>query len=88
MFAFAAVTQYHPDNGIAGKARGALEELTAKHSMPDGDPLVALKAETGRSRTLALAEVVDVPGLEPKRNPPTGPALGGAPDAGPFGGRY
>lgn len=87
VLAFAAVEQYHPANGLARKASRALAKLAETHDIPEGDPLIALKAETGRSRTLALAEVVDVPGLEAKRSPAPGPAFGSPPDLGPFGGR-
>lgn len=88
VLAFAAVEKYHRANGLAKKARRVLAKLAETHEIPEGDPLIALRAQTGRSRALALAEVVDVPGLETKRRPAPGPALGGAPDLGPFGGRY
>lgn len=61
--AFAAVVRDHPKNSVAEAARTACAELGDGHVLV-GDPLALLKAETGRSRALALAQVVEVPPLE------------------------
>ena len=94
--AFAAVTEYHPNSGNVKAARSALKQLAKHNELPSGDPLVALKAETGRTRALAMAEVVDVPALEDAtakgaRAPGFAPGVGTGPfggGSGPFGGRY
>lgn len=87
--AYAALTHHHPDNGLAPRAQKRLEGLAAGKELPGGDPWPILQAQAGRSRTLALAEVVDVPGLEKDQpsTPALGPAIGGG-ELGPFGGRY
>jgi outer membrane protein assembly factor BamD len=86
--AFAAVRTHHPDHELARTAERRLRRLEREQGTPGGDPVVVLQALTGRSRTLALAQVVDVPALDDsRRSPALGPALG-AGDYGPFGGRY
>lgn len=89
--AYAAVTRHHPSNGVAESAWKALDEMKARGDVPKGDPLVILKAETGRSRSLSLARVTEVPPLERGRAKTSpGAGLGGANPGGrmagnPFG---
>lgn len=83
--AFEAVTRYHPENNVARKAEKALAQLETTESLPSGDPLAALRQKAGRSRALALSEVVDLPD-KPSR--PGFGGFGGIPGGGgPFGGR-
>jgi outer membrane protein assembly factor BamD len=89
VLAYAAVTRDHPDNGIAKKAERALDRLATKDDLPPGDPLVALIAQTGRSRTLSIAKVTELPEPAPARGgglPPTG--FGLPQSSGPFGRTY
>jgi len=51
--------------------------------LPSGDPVVVLKAQTGRSRNLALTQAVEVPPLEPGGAPGMGPMMN--PEGGPMG---
>jgi outer membrane protein assembly factor BamD len=84
--AFAAVTRYHSQNSVARQAEKALSQLNSKEALPDGDPLAALREKAGRSRALALAEVVDLP--EKPSRPGFG-GFGGIPGTGgPFGRSY
>lgn len=86
--AFAAIRAHHADHELAKSAARRLKRLGGEQEAPAGDPVAVLQALTGRSRTLALAQVVDVPTLEESpRSPGLGPMLG-AGDYGPFGGRY
>jgi outer membrane protein assembly factor BamD len=84
--AFAAVTRYHSENNVARQAEKALSQLETTESLPDGDPLAALREKAGRSRALALTEVVDLP------EKPTRPGFGGfggiPGGGGPFGRDY
>jgi len=85
VLAYAAVTAHYPDNEMAGKARAALAVLAPDEERPLGDPLVVLKAQSGRSRTLAVAQIVKVPGLEPgQSSPPAGGPGMGLPSFGGF----
>jgi outer membrane protein assembly factor BamD len=91
LLAFAAVTRHHADNEVARQAERAIEEMNGKDAeLPQGDPLVTLQSRTGRSRPLALNQVVETP--ESSRRPGSGfgaPALGGLPGStGPFGRSY
>jgi outer membrane protein assembly factor BamD len=56
VLAFAAVEYHHPDHDAARKAEGELKELLNDQAPPTGDPLAALKAETGRTRNIAIAQ--------------------------------
>jgi outer membrane protein assembly factor BamD len=96
VLAFAGVTRDHPQHELAAPAREKLASLHAAESLPSGDPVVLLKARTGRSRNLALAQAVEVPPLEaataapPSMGPaidPSGQAGGplGSGSRGPFG---
>jgi outer membrane protein assembly factor BamD (BamD/ComL family) len=81
--AFVAVTQYHSENNVARQAEQALARLETKESLPHGDPLAALREKAGRSRALALTEVVDLP---EKASRPGFGGFGGIPGGGgPFG---
>jgi outer membrane protein assembly factor BamD len=92
ILAFAAVEYYHPDHDDAPQAKRELEQLLEGEAPPTGDPLAVLKAETGRTRSIAIAQtarpVQDQKqqarrgGAAPSGNP-TGFGLPGA--AGPFG---
>jgi outer membrane protein assembly factor BamD len=91
LLAFASVTRHHADNQVAKDAEKAISDMQPKEGdIPEGDPLVALQARTGRSRPLSLNQVVET--SETTRRPASpgfGPALGGLPgSSGPFGGRY
>lgn len=81
--AFEAVTKYHSENNVARKAEKALAQLETTEPLPSGDPLAALREKSGRSRALALTEVVDLP--EKPSRPGFG-GFGGIPGGGgPFG---
>jgi outer membrane protein assembly factor BamD len=98
VLAFAAIKYHHPDHDAARKADEELKGLVGDDPPPDGDPLVALKAETGRNRTIAIAQTVrPVQDSKGRRGPPQSPGTGfGLPGntgpfgggTGPFGGRY
>jgi outer membrane protein assembly factor BamD len=92
LLAFASVTRHHPDNEVARQAEQALSEMSGAEGEADllkGDPLVALQARTGRSRPLALNQVVEPPAPSGQHAPGFGPAIGGLPgSSGPFGRPY
>lgn len=82
--AYAAILQHHRDTARAKDAESALKELDGGDSVPAGDAVAQLQLETGRNRTLALAQVIDVPAFSNEsRGTAPMPALG--PDFGPFG---
>src|SRR5262249_29596035 len=86
ILAYEAIPAHYPDNELAEKARVVLASL-APEEKPTGDPLIVLKAQTGRSRSLALAQIVKVPGLEPgqaQSAPAAGPGGMGLPSFGGF----
>ncbi|MDX2168483.1 MAG: outer membrane protein assembly factor BamD [Deltaproteobacteria bacterium] len=57
MLAFAAVRYHHPDHEAARAAEQALDALRADAGdPPSGDPLAVLRAETGRTRDIAIAQ--------------------------------
>lgn len=93
VLAFAAVEYHHPDHDAARKAEQELKELLNDDPPPTGDPLVALQAETGRSRAIAIAQTAR-PVQDTKQQARRGGG-GGAPGTGfglpgsngPFGGR-
>jgi len=101
ILAFAAVKYYHPDHEDAPRAEQELQQLLGDESPPVGDPLAVLKAETGRTRTIAIAQTAR-PVQDQKqqaRRGPGGPNTGtgfGLPQntgpfgrgGGPYGGRY
>lgn len=89
ILAFAAVEYYHPDNAAARNAGRQLSKLLDGEPPPRGDPLAVLKAETGRTRTIALAQ--SPKHLQTQKKPPSGSASSpmgfGMPSggSGPFG---
>jgi outer membrane protein assembly factor BamD len=88
VLAFAGVTRDHPQHELAAAAREKLASMQAAQSLPAGDPVVLLKAQTGRTRNLALAQAVEVPPLEAVNAPPPAMAPGMDPTAqsgGPLG---
>jgi len=103
ILAFAAVKYYHPDHEDAPRAQRELEELLGDEPPPTGDPLAVLKAETGRTRTIAIAQNPR-PVQDQKQQARRGPGGPGAPGgagfglpqntgpfgrgSGPYGGRY
>jgi outer membrane protein assembly factor BamD len=86
--AYSAVAQHHSEDPVARKAEKALAELEPTVTLPAGDPLAALREKAGRSRALALTEVVELPG-KPSRPGFGGfggiPGGGGPGGGGPFG---
>ncbi len=87
ILSYAAVTEHYPDDELAPKARARLAALAPDEELPVGDPLVVLRAQTGRSRTLALAQIVKVPGLDAPGTPGAVPAASpglGLPSFGGF----
>jgi outer membrane protein assembly factor BamD len=100
VLAFSAVEYHHPDHDAARKAERRLKQLLKEEPAPAGDPLVALKSETGRSRTIAIAQARQVQdGKQAQRRSTSGPGAGtgfGLPQqsgpfgrgTGPYGGRY
>lgn len=82
--AYAAILQHHRDTARAKDAEIALKELEGGDNVPAGDAVAQLQLETGRNRTLAMAQVIDVPAFsDDARSSAPIPALG--PDYGPFG---
>lgn len=82
--AYTAILQHHAETARAEDAKRELAELQGGDSVPAGDAVAQLQVETGRNRTLALAQVVDVPALtDDSRATAPVPAIG--PDYGPFG---
>jgi outer membrane protein assembly factor BamD len=100
VLAFSAVEYHHPDHDAARKAESRLKQLLKDDPPPAGDPLVALKSETGRSRTIAIAQMRPVQDTkQQQRRGAAGPGAGtgfGLPQqsgpfgrgSGPYGGRY
>jgi outer membrane protein assembly factor BamD len=89
VLAFAALTYHHPHHDTVPRAEQELSELLGGEAPPAGDPLAALKAETGRTRTIAIAQnprPIQDSKNQPHRGPPTSPSTGfGLPSSGPFG---
>lgn len=57
VLAFAALRYHHPDHEAARAAEQALDALRAEAGdPPSGDPLAVLRAETGRTRDIAIAQ--------------------------------
>ena len=89
ILAYAAVSYYHPDHDDAPRAARELDKLLAGAPAPTGDPLAVLKAETGRNRSIAIAQRTR-PVQDAKQQPRragAGPGSGfGLPQSsGPFG---
>jgi len=85
--AYAAVGYHYPEHLEARDAERRLEGLTAAGPLPSGDPLVLLRSETGRTRTIAIAQAPRASGESARRSGP-GPGGGGLglpSGAGPFG---
>lgn len=98
VLAYTAVVYHHPDHEAARQAEEALDRLEKDHPAPSGDPLVLLRAETGRTRDLAATQAAPKPVQKSQRGgpPPAGTGFGlpggagpfGGQGAGPYGGRY
>jgi outer membrane protein assembly factor BamD len=98
VLAYSGVTYHHPDHEAARTAERALERLEADIPPPSGDPLALLRAETGRSRDLAVSQVAPKPVQQSQRSgaSPAGAGFGlpgatgpfGTRGQGPYGGRY
>jgi outer membrane protein assembly factor BamD len=104
VLAFSAVEYHHPDHDAARKAEQALKDLLQDEKPPVGDPLAALKAETGRTRTIAVAQnprpIQDQSKQQHRPTTPSGTGFGlpqsggpfgrsgGSGGTGPYGGRY
>jgi outer membrane protein assembly factor BamD len=90
VLAFAAVVYHHPDHNAAQVAESELAELVGEGERPTGDTWAVLKAESGRSRTIAITQVA--PRQTDRTRRTTGPAgpvggtgLGLPGNTGPFG---
>jgi outer membrane protein assembly factor BamD len=89
VLAFAAVEYHHPDHDAARRAEARLKQLLKDDQPPIGDPLAALKSETGRSRNIAIAQGPRP--IQDNRTQPRGSAVSpgtgfGLPQSsGPFG---
>lgn len=103
VLAYTGVVYHHPDHEAARAAENALDRLSKDNPAPSGDPLVLLRAETGRTRDLAATQAAPKP-VQKAQRPSGGPSpagsgfglpggsgpfgsSGGA-GAGPYGGRY
>ena len=84
--AYAAVGYHYPDHQEARQAEARLEDLADAGPLPSGDPLVTLRSETGRTRTIAIAQTPR-PMTQAARRGASAPGAGlGLPGgAGPFG---
>jgi len=79
VLAYSALRYHHPDHEASRAAEARLDALRpTAGDPPSGDPLVVLRAETGRTRDIAIAQM-------PSPKGPNGPAHPGA-GAGGFGG--
>ena len=90
VLAYTGVAYHHPDHEAARSAEDALDRLSKEHPAPSGDPLVLLRAETGRTRDLAATQPAPKPVQKTERTgaPSPGGAGFGLPGAtGPFGSR-
>ena len=89
VLAYGAVVYHHPDHEAARTAGRALDRLEKTVPEPAGDPLVLLRAETGRARDLTVQQVAVKPAAPgPRGGPGAGGGGFGLPGAsGPFGGR-
>jgi len=86
VLAFAAVAQHYPKHELANDAQAKLADLHPTDTITSGDPLLVLKARSGRSRNLALMQAVEVPPLETARPAPGyGPAIDPSGRSGPLG---
>lgn len=88
VLAFAALRYHHPDHEAAQAAEAALDRLRADAGdPPSGDPLAVLRAETGRTRDLALAQSprAVAAARRPASTAPGGTGFGLPGGAGPFG---
>jgi hypothetical protein len=98
VLAYTGVTYHHPDHEAARAAERGLDRLEPANPPPSGDPLALLRAETGRTRDLALAQTAPKPVQQGQRTGPSPAGAGfGLPGAtgpfgtrgqGPYGGRY
>lgn len=89
VLAFSAVEYHHPEHDAARRAEGRLKQLLKDEPPPAGDPLAALKAETGRTRTIAIAQARQIQDPNKQQRRPTSPGAGGGfglpQQSGPFG---
>lgn len=99
VLAYTGVVYHHPDHEAARAAEQALDRLSKDHPAPSGDPLVLLRAETGRTRDLAATQPAPKPITQSKSSgapSPAGSGFGlpggtgpfGTRSTGPYGGRY
>jgi len=78
VLAFAALRYHHPDHEAARAAEAQLDALRAEAGdPPSGDPLAVLRAETGRTRDIAIAQTT--------RSVSSGKRTAGAPGSTGFG---
>jgi len=85
--AFAAATQHHAEHDAARQAQEQLAALGPDIKIEATDPLAELRAQSGRTRVLALAQTPEVPSLKDNRATTPGLAPGALPGSGaPFGG--
>lgn len=89
VLAYASVVYHHPDDEAAQTAGRALDRLEKTNPAPSGDPLVLLRAETGRTRDLTVTQAAPKPvQSSPRSGPsPAGSGFGLPGSTGPFGGR-
>ena len=99
VLAYTGVVYHHPNHEAARAAEEALDRLSKDHPAPSGDPLVLLRAETGRTRDLAATQPAPKPIQQSKSSgapSPAGSGFGlpggagpfGSRSTGPYGGRY
>lgn len=98
VLAYTGVTYHHPDHEAARTAEQALDRLEKTNPPPSGDPLVLLRAETGRTRDLAITQAAPKTAAQGSRGGPSPAGTGfGLPGAsgpfgtrgsGPYGGRF
>ncbi|MGD9765342.1 MAG: outer membrane protein assembly factor BamD [Candidatus Binatia bacterium] len=97
ILAYSAVIYHYPEHEAAQESSQRLEALLVDDATaPTGDPLAALRNETGRTRNLAIAQVPSrPPTASTQSKKPTGGGLGGLggggsgiglPGRSPFGG--
>ncbi len=86
LLAYAAVLRHQAEGPAAESARTALAEVGNPEEIPAGDPVPVLRAQAGRTRTLALTEVLEVPPLERRAPAARGAAPPGLDPGGAFPG--
>ncbi|MEO8603891.1 MAG: outer membrane protein assembly factor BamD [bacterium] len=78
VLAYSSLRYHHPDHEAAREAEARLDAMRATAGdPPSGDPLAVLRAETGRTRDIAIAQAPLPRGASGPARPPAGTGAGG-----------